>query len=195
MLSLKARFSGLRCACRHTCLGRVILVSNRFVHWVNNVSEKTSEYYPEILREKGFGWRVGASIFIVFGWLAFLIIWLFFYAEDYGVFQNIAILLVSIIVGIGLLAGMWATWGILYAATHKVGHEQHMHMMSKWSSIVSAIAGIGWVIFLIVWLFFYAGDYTGYQNLAIFITSVLVLGAVSGSAWLVHWMRSWTKRT
>jgi len=152
----------------------------------------SGEYYPEILKEKGFGWRVGASIFIVFAWLAFLIIWLFFYASEWDVFQNIAIFLVSIIVGIGLLAGIWASWGIRYASTHKKT-EPSMKMKSKWSTIVSAVAGVGWLIFLVVWLFFYANDYSGYQNLAIFIASLLVLGAISGSAWLVHWMRSWMK--
>lgn len=153
----------------------------------------SGEYYPEILREKGFGWRVGASIFIVFGWLAFLIIWLFFFAGDYGVFQNIAILLVSIIVGVGLLASIWASWGIRYAAMHRGQQEPHMHMKSRWSTVVSIVAGIGWLIFIIVWLFFYADNYSGYQNLAIFIASILVLGAISGSAWFVHWMRSWRK--
>jgi heme/copper-type cytochrome/quinol oxidase subunit 4 len=155
--------------------------------------QKSEEYYPEILREKGFGWRVGVSIFIVFGWLAFLIIWLFFYANDYGVFQNIAMLLVSIIVGVGLLAGTWVSWGIRYAATHRKTHEPPMHMKSRSSRIVSGVAAIGWLIFLVVWLFFYADNYSGYQNLAIFIASLLVLGAISGSAWLVHWMRSWMK--
>ncbi len=151
----------------------------------------SGEYYPGILREKGFGWRVGVSIFIVFAWLAFLIIWLFFYAGNYGVFQNIAILLVSIIVGVGLLAGLWASWGIRYAASHPGRKEPGMHMKSRWSSVVSAVAGVGWLIFLVIWLFYYAGDYSVYQNLAIFIASLLVLGAISGSAWFVHWMRSW----
>ncbi len=152
-----------------------------------------SEYYPEILKEKGFGWRVGASIFVVFAWLAFLILWLFFYAGDYGVFQNIAVLLVSIILGIGILAGVWVSWGMRYAATHKGQHEHAMPMKSRWSAVVSGVSGIGWVLFIIIWLFFYADDYSGYQNLAIFIASLLVLGAISGSAWFVHWMRSWRK--
>lgn len=155
--------------------------------------QEKGEYFPEILKEKGFGWRVGVSIFVVFGWLAFLIIWLFFYAGDHGVFQNIAVLLVSIIVGIGILAGTWASWGIRYASSHRGMQEKHMHMKSRWSSIVSAIAGVGWLLFLVIWLFYYADSYSGYQNLAIFIASLMVLGAISGSAWFVHWMRSWRK--
>lgn len=110
------------------------------------------------------------------------------------VFQNIAILLVSIIVGVGILAAMWATWGLRYAARFKGEQHIHEHMGPRWPIAVNSIAGVAWLIFLIVWLFFYAGDYSGYQNLAIFIASLLVLGAACGSAWFVHWMRSW-KRT
>ena len=156
--------------------------------------EKGPEYFPEILKEKGFGWRVGASIFIVFGWLAFLIIWLFFYAGKLdNVFQNIAVLLVSIIVGVGLLAGIWASWGIRYAAKHKGEPGYKMHMKPRWSMAINAIAGVGWLIFLVIWLFSYADKYSGYQNLAIFIASILVWGAIAGSAWFVHWMRTWMR--
>jgi hypothetical protein len=143
----------------------------------------------EIFGTPGFAWRVGLSIFVVFGWLAFLIIWLFFYAGDYGVFQNIAVFLVSIIVGIGTLAAAWATWGIKYAS--RFGEHGAECSKPKGTWILSMAAGVGWLIFLIIWLFFYAGDHNGYQNLAIFILSLMVLGAVTSSAWIVRWMRGW----
>lgn len=141
-----------------------------------------------IFRMPGFGWRVGLSILVVFGWLAFLIIWLFFYAGDYGVFQNIAIFLVSIIVGIGILAAAWATWGIKHASEFGGAGAQCSTPKGTW--ILNTVAGIGWLVFLIVWLFFYAGEYNAYQNLAILITSLLVLGAVTSSAWIVRWMKA-----
>jgi len=139
-----------------------------------------------MFRTPGFAWRVGLSILVVFGWLAYLIIWLFFYAVDFGVFQNIAIFLVSIIIAIGILASAWATWGIRYAKS--IGETPHMEK-PRGATIVGIIAGIGWVIFLIIWLFYYAADYNPYQNLAIFITSVLVLGAITGSAQMLKWLR------
>jgi hypothetical protein len=142
----------------------------------------------DILSTPGFAWRVGLSILVVFGWLAFLIIWLFFYAGDYDVFQNIAIFLVSIIIGIGILAAAWATWGIKYAS--RFSGAGAGSMMPKGTWVLSAVAGLGWLVFLIVWLFFYAGDYNGYQNLAILITSILVLGAVTSSTWVVRWIRA-----
>ncbi len=140
-----------------------------------------------MFRTPGFAWRVGLSIAVVFGWLAFLIIWLFFYASHWTVFQNIAIFLVSIIVGIGILAAAWASWGIRYARS--IGEMPPKMKKPMAANIVSAIAGVGWVIFLIIWLFYYAGDYTGYQNLAIFIASLLVLGAVTTSAHMLKWLR------
>ena len=153
------------------------------------MSEVTiKEEATDPFRTPGFAWRVGLSIFVVFGWLAFVIIWLFFYAEDHDVFQNIAIFLVSILVGIGILAGAWATWGIRYASRFG-GHEEWMKPRGTW--ILNTVAGLGWLIFLIIWLYFYADNYSGYQNLAIVITSLLVLGAVSGSAWLVRWIRGY----
>lgn len=142
----------------------------------------------DILSTPGFAWRVGLSIVVVFGWLAFLIIWLFFYAGDYDVFQNIAIFLVSIIVGIGTLAAAWATWGIRYASKLSGGGHECMKPKGTW--VLNTVAGLCWVVFLIVWLYFYAGDYSGYQNLAILITSLLVLGAVTSSAWVVRWIRA-----
>lgn len=142
----------------------------------------------EILSTPGFAWRVGLSILVVFGWLAFVIIWLFFYAEDYDVWQNIAIFLVSIIIGIGVLAAAWASWGIKYAS--KFGGQGTECKKPKGAWILNTVAGIGWLIFLIIWLYFYAGDYSGYQNLAIFITSLLVLGAVTSSAWIIRWIRA-----
>lgn len=146
----------------------------------------------DVFGTPGFAWRVGLSIIVAFGWLAFLIIWLFFYAGDYDVFQNIAIFLVSIIVGIGILAAAWATWGIRYAS--KLGGQGAECMTPKGTWILNAVAGFGWLVFLIVWLFFYAGDYSGYQNLAILITSLLVLGAVTSSTWIVRWIRASRRR-
>lgn len=142
----------------------------------------------EILRTPGFAWRVGVSILVVFGWLAFVIVWLFFYAGDFDVFQNIAIFLVSIIVGIGILAATWATWGIKYA--ERFGGKTTECAKPKGTWILNTVAGLGWLVFLIIWLYFYADDYSGYQNLAIIITSLLVLGAVTGSTWVVQWIRA-----
>ncbi len=50
---------------------------------------------------------------------------------------------------------------------------------------VSVSAGIAWLIFLIVWLYFIAERFSVYQNLAIFLLSVLILGIINSIAWLL----------
>lgn len=135
----------------------------------------------DAMKTAGFGWRVAVSILVFFGWLIFLIIWLFFYAVDYSVFQNLAMVLVSIIAGIGILAGTWVTWGMRFAKQFdRCPPEVHK---PKWPSALSGIAGVGWLIFIVIWLFFYADEFTGYQNLAIVIVSIMVLAGISTAAW------------
>ena len=62
----------------------------------------------------GFAWRVSLSIIVGIGWLVFLILWFFFYATDYTIYQNIAIILVSILIMCAILGASWASWGIKY---------------------------------------------------------------------------------
>ncbi len=52
-----------------------------------------------------------------------------------------------------------------------------------WRVSLSIIVGCGWFIFLIIWLLFYAGGFNIYQNIAIFLVSILIVGAILGSSW------------
>ena len=83
----------------------------------------------EIMKTKGFGWRVSLSIISVVGWLIFLIMWLFFYATNYNVYQNIAIFIVSILAFGGIMGATWASWGI-----------KHSHKFEKKSGIRKEIS-------------------------------------------------------
>jgi hypothetical protein len=67
----------------------------------------------------GFGWRIGISILVVFGWAVFLLLWLLFYASGFNIYQNLAILLVSVLVGIAVLAASWVSWGLKYGWKYK----------------------------------------------------------------------------
>ncbi len=55
---------------------------------------------------------------------------------------------------------------------------------STWRIGISAASGIGWLMFLVYWLFFLADGYSLYQNIGIFILSVLALALVNALAWL-----------
>jgi len=156
------------------------------------MTESTEEKMPEgmeIFKVKGFGWRVSATILLFFAWIIFFIVWLFFYAEDYTFFQNFAVFIVSVLFVIGVLAAMWAAFGIKMAEKYAPEHAQY-HRPSI-SSIVSGAVGVGWLIFLVVWLFYYASDYNAYQNLAVILASLLALAGITGIVWFVD--RQWTK--
>jgi hypothetical protein len=49
---------------------------------------------------------------------------------------------------------------------------------------ISVIAGVAWLIFLILWLYFVAERFSVYQNLAIFLLSVLILGIINSITWI-----------
>ncbi len=178
-----------------------------------------------------FRWRTILSIITGFAWLLFLVIWLFFYASGYTLYQNLGIILASIIalsvinstfwsfVGrrrslksvistlTGLVLGaflvIWLfyyasdytllrNFGVFFLAILVIAAVNSLIWIPKrssmgWRAAVSAVSGLGWVIFLVYWLLVLASYYNLYQNLAIFIASILVLAAVNVITWL-----SWT---
>ncbi len=60
----------------------------------------------------GLAPRTAVTIMVGIGWLIFLILFLAFYAGGFNIWQNIAIMLVSILVVCAILGPMWAYWGI-----------------------------------------------------------------------------------
>jgi len=69
---------------------------------------------PEIGPEtrEGMGWRVGTSIVTFFGLLISMIVWLFFYAGGFSVYQNIAIFVVILMSFVAVMGATWASWGM-----------------------------------------------------------------------------------
>ncbi len=63
----------------------------------------------------GIASRVAVSIVVGVAWLAFLIIFLAFYADRFSVYQNLAVFLVSVLVVGAILCPMWVYWGIKIA--------------------------------------------------------------------------------
>ncbi|MCC7573959.1 MAG: hypothetical protein KO464_11380 [Candidatus Methanofastidiosum sp.] len=50
--------------------------------------------------------------------------------------------------------------------------------------VVSIVLASSWLIFLILWLFFFATNYNIYQNIAIFLISVIVEGTLQAITWI-----------
>jgi protein-S-isoprenylcysteine O-methyltransferase Ste14 len=67
------------------------------------------------MRPEGMGWRVGVSIATFFGSMIAVILWLFFYAGSFSVYQNIALVVMIILAFIGVMGAVWASWGMKQA--------------------------------------------------------------------------------
>ncbi len=62
----------------------------------------------------------------------------------------------------------------------------------------SAVVGISWLIFLIAFLWFYAGDLGIYKSIAVFLISILVVAAILAPIWIcwgIKTARVWEKKT
>ena len=133
------------------------------------------------------GWRISLSIVMSIGWVIFLIVWLAFFAGEYTLYRNIAIILISILVLVLILGGSWAQWGLKHMP--KEGKEMMKTAGFKsriGASIVIPLAGI---LFLIYWFYFPAMDFDGYQNIAVFLVSLLLVGGILVGLWVPWGMR------
>jgi protein-S-isoprenylcysteine O-methyltransferase Ste14 len=67
-----------------------------------------------------------------------------------------------------------------------------------WRVGVSIVTFFGSVIAVILWLFFYAGSYNAYQNIAVVVVIILAFIAVMGATWASWGMKQsawWSQRT
>ncbi len=67
----------------------------------------------------GLASRVVVSIVVFFGLLIFAIIYVAFFASSFSLFQQIAIILVALLVATAILGVMWASWGIKHGREWK----------------------------------------------------------------------------
>jgi cation transport ATPase len=58
-----------------------------------------------------------------------------------------------------------------------------------WRVSLSILASVGWLVFLILWLFFYAKNYAWEQNVAVFLLSILLLFGIIGLPWALWGLR------
>jgi hypothetical protein len=140
-----------------------------------------TEECEEIMKKEGLGWRVSLSIIVGVSWLVFVILWLFFYAGEYSWEKNFAIVLLSILVIIGILGIPWTIWGMKHRKKHEI--EMCQTKGFKWRIILSCTLAFILIIFLIYWFWFLAEPYSVYQNIAIFIVAILIIGGVVGASW------------
>jgi len=141
---------------------------------------------------KGMGWRVPASILIGVGWLAFVIIWLFFYASDQTIYRNLTVLFVSVIVAIVLMAIIWVGFGLRMGRMYSPeSMGQGDIRQIRWRAAASALISLLWAMFFLAWVFLYADSFNNYQNVAVVIVSLLVAGGLTAALWARWWRSGW----
>ena len=130
---------------------------------------------------KGMGWSVSLSILGGVGWLVFLIIWLFFYAHNYVWEKNLSIILASLLALCGIIGIPWGIWAI----RHKTVQDAEMWKTQgfRWRVWASLLFMVAVFLFLIYWFWYLAAPYDVYQNIAIFIVSLLIIGGLLGAMW------------
>lgn len=99
-------------------------------------------------------------------WIAFTIIWLFFFASGYTAFENIAVVFIALLLIGALDVALWIP--------SAEGRRPK----------ASAISGIGWIAFLILWIIFYASSFGFYENIGIAVASLLFIGLLNMLLWM-----------
>jgi len=126
-------------------------------------------------------WQISLSILVGVGWLAFLLIWFFFYTDKYNWEKHVAIILLSILILFGILGVPWMLWWQKHRSLQEI--EMWKTQGFKGRVWISGIAVVLTLFFLIYWFWYQALPYPWYQNLIIFIVSFLVIGGILGAMW------------
>lgn len=121
---------------------------------------------------KGMGWRITVSAVSALGWFSFVIAWLFFLADGYSILQNIAVLMLSVVALAMVNVSVWMTFAQSMGELNGVNCGKEKHEKAK-----GALALV-WLVAIGAWLFWYAGDYSLYQNLAVLLLSIVPVAAL-----------------
>jgi hypothetical protein len=116
--------------------------------------------------------RYAVSQLVSIAWGAFLFVWFYYYAQTYTFTENVLVFFVSAII-------MGTMQGLIRAPWKSGTAEPGL----GWRVALSAIMGVGWILFVVFWLLLYAPGFSFLQNLAIIIVSLLIMAAVLGAAW------------
>jgi hypothetical protein len=136
-------------------------------------------------------WRGYASALIAGGWLAFFILWLLFMADGLSIYRNMAIIFLSLVVAAALLGVLWASYGLGMGMRYAPRIMERPEFRDMRARIVATIAVWGaWAALLIVWLYFFADQLSGYQNAAVLIMSFIAAALATSLAWR-RYMRDW----
>lgn len=133
-------------------------------------------------------WRIALSIMMGVGWLAFMIVWLFFFADQFSIYRNLAILFLSLVVVGGVLGAAWVGFGLRMGREASPGAAEWSWVEGmRWRTVGSLLLWAAWAGLVIAWLYFYADGFTGYQNVAVVIVSFLLAAGATAVMWWAAW--------
>jgi hypothetical protein len=116
-------------------------------------------------RRRTSGKEYGTLISFI-AWMAFTIVWLFFFASRFGIFENIAVVFIALLIIGAVNALIW------------IPAREGRRTKS------SALSGVAWIVFLIIWIVFFAYGYGIYENIGIAIASLLIVGLLNIMLWV-----------
>jgi len=139
----------------------------------------------------GMKYRAYASAIICIGWLAFFLLWLFFAADELSIYRNIAIIFLSLVVAAALLGALWVTYGMSIGMRYAPQMAEAREFRTIRGRIIATTAlWSAWAALIIIWLYFFADGLSGYQNVAVFIISLIVATVASSLLWM-RYMGRW----
>jgi hypothetical protein len=127
---------------------------------------------------RGMIWRISASMMSGVLWFSFIIAWLFFAATDYSIWENLGLVLMSLIALAAINIAIWLTFGMRYA------HGEEKASCGSVRGVISGIIVLSIAIFLSAWLFLYADDFSIYQNLAMLLLALVIGGGLNSIVWI-----------
>jgi hypothetical protein len=122
---------------------------------------------------EGMSWRVTVSAVSVLGWFGLVIAWLFFLADGRSILQNMTVLMLSAVALAIVNVSVWLTFAQSMGDLRDIIRDGEKHGMAE-----GALA-LAWLVAIGVWLFWYAGDHSLYQNLAVLLLSVVPVAGIS----------------
>jgi len=134
------------------------------------------------------GWRVSFSILVGIGWLGFFILWLAFAAGNFTGYQNVAIILLSMLITTLLLGGIWIFWIVRWFP--KVGKTILKGIGLRWRIWTTFGTPFALTLILTFWFYFFADSFTIYQNIGVVFVLLLLSALIIITIW-----SSWKKRS
>ena len=127
------------------------------------------------LKRKTTGKEYGTLISFIL-WMAFTVIWLFFFAGANGLVENIAVIFVA-------LLAIGAVNTLIWIPSQEGRRPK-----------ASAVSGIAWLAFLIIWIVFFASGFGFYENIGIGLASLLIVGLLNIVLWVPSKGEGWGAR-